>query len=180
MLASFFTKWDEGKQTCKLRVHSLNTGLTELLLYKKVINSVFIFFSLFNKYLPRTLGHVVEQKQTWSLSSWSWQSGTWNTLTHQKGTNDILHLPWPVFSVPAKVPFDQGLEWVEGSRTNTKVQQFRRELGPEHKSHITIFRSLSLAEVGEKFFFHQGWNTLSDCMCNSTQMPCLGFIPVWQ
>lgn len=96
-----------GKSQVNWGFHPLSSGLTGLLLYKEVINNVFVFLNSFNKYLPRALGMCVEQKQTWSPPSWSWQSGTQNTLTQPRGPGEVPHLLTSFLS-PCKCHFWPG------------------------------------------------------------------------
>lgn len=114
--------------------------------------SLIIYFeSLFNTNW-RTLG-IYCWTDTELMPSQSWWSGAQNTPPpHAQGSaGEILHITWPVFSVPANVTFDQGLGGGGGSRSNPKVQWSRRGPGPKYKSQIKIFRSLPLAGEGGAF-----------------------------
>lgn len=95
-----------------------------------------VTYSFFKTYWTNIYeGHwryVVEQKQTWFLHSWSWQSGTPNTLIHQKGTRELHHFPCPVFLVPANVTFDQSLEEVR------ETGQIPRVSSPEEGWSLNI------------------------------------------
>lgn len=106
----------------------------------KLLVSYSFFLTYSTSYLSKTLEICCWTETDTILPSWNWQYGPQNTLTHQKGTGEVLHFPWPVFLVPVNATFDQSLGRDGGSRTNTKVQQSRRGLGPEPKSHIQSFR----------------------------------------
>lgn len=64
-MAFFFFSQSEsskvGKQIYKLRAHSLSICLTKLLLYKKVINSVFVSFKLIQQILTKDTGNMLNR-----------------------------------------------------------------------------------------------------------------------
>ena len=76
-----------GKQIYKLRAHSLSICLTKLLLYKKVINSVFISFKLIQQILTKDTGNMLLNRH--DPCPHGADSLVLETLTHQKRTKDI-------------------------------------------------------------------------------------------
>ena len=85
-----------GKQIYKLRAYSLSICLTKLLLYKKVINSVFISFKLIQQIFTKDIGNMLLNRH--DPCPHEADSLVLETLIHQKGTKDICSISPGLFS----------------------------------------------------------------------------------